>query len=416
MNRTVPPKRYPQRRGVGEWKEYSIKQLIEDKKFYIGDGYRAKNSELASSGIPFARAGNIDNGFNFEKVDLFPSECLHKVGEKTSKPDDIVFTSKGTVGRFAFVMPETQRFVYSPQLCFWRCSDKALIDSRWLYYWMYSREFREQVNSVKDQTDMAEYVNLNDQRNMFITLPPLPEQRAIASVLSSLDDKIDLLRRQNATLEAMAKTLFRQWFIEEADEGWEEKPLSSIATFLNGLACQKYPPENDVDKLPVLKIRELSGGISADSDWATSNVDEEYIVESGDVIFAWSASLMIKIWDGPKCVLNQHLFKVSSDSFPKWYYYLWCRHHLAEFISISASHATTMGHIKRGDLDAAMVLDPGTSELKRMTKIMGPALDKSISNAKQVKQLESLRDTLLPKLMSGEVRVNMGAHNDRSIS
>lgn len=238
-----------------------------------------------------------------------------------------------------------------------------------------------------------------------LALPPLEEQEAIASVLSSLDDKIDLLHRQNTTLERMAETLFRQWFVEEAQEDWEEKPLSNIANFLNGLACQKFPPTDAINKLPVLKIKELSSGISENSDWATSNVKLEYIVENGDVIFAWSASLMVKVWDGERCVLNQHLFKVTSQEFPKWFYLHWCKHHLDEFISISSSHATTMGHIKRGDLDMAMVKVPKSQELALMTEQMTPLLEKQIINAKQIKTLEKLRDNLLPKLMSGEVRV-----------
>ena len=236
-------------------------------------------------------------------------------------------------------------------------------------------------------------------------LPPLPEQRAIASVLSSLDDKIDLLHRQNKTLEAMAETLFRQWFVKEADEGWEEKPLSNVANFLNGLACQKYPPENDIDKLPVLKIKELRNGFTKDFDWATTDVKPEYIVENGDVIFSWSASLMVKMWDGEKCILNQHLFKVTSKDYPKWFYYQWCKHYLDEFVSISTSHATTMGHIKRGDLDVAMVLVPSKKELEEMTIIMDSLIEKLIKITKQIRTLEKLRDTLLPKLMSGEVRV-----------
>lgn len=246
-------------------------------------------------------------------------------------------------------------------------------------------------------------------RNHVHLLPahvPLPEeQKSIATVLSSLDDKIDLLHRQNQTLEAMAGILFRQWFVEEVQEDWEVRPLSSVANFLNGLACQKYPPKNDLEKLPVLKIKELSGGISETSDWASSEVKPEYIVENGDVIFAWSASLMVKVWDGEMCVLNQHLFKVTSSDFPKWFYLMWCKHHLAEFIAISASHATTMGHIKRGDLDAAMVIVPPENELKVMSEQMTPLLDKQIALAKQIRSLEKFRDTLLPKLMSGEVRV-----------
>ena len=99
------------------------------------------------------------------------------------------------------------------------------------------------------------------------------EQKAIASVLSSLDDKIDLLHRQNKTLEAMAETLFREWFVEGEQDDWEERPLSEIAEFLNGLACQKYPPKNEVDKLPVLKIKQLRNGLSNDGDWCTTEVD-----------------------------------------------------------------------------------------------------------------------------------------------
>jgi len=114
---------------------------------------------------------------------------------------------------------------------------------------------------------------------------------------------------------------------------------------------------------------------------------------------------MVKIWDGEKCILNQHLFKVTSEDYPKWFYYQWCKHYLEEFVSISASHATTMGHIKRGDLDAAMVLVPSKEELKEMTIIITPLVEKLIKNTKQIRTLEKLRDTLLPKLMNGEVRV-----------
>ncbi len=114
---------------------------------------------------------------------------------------------------------------------------------------------------------------------------------------------------------------------------------------------------------------------------------------------------MVKIWDDKRCILNQHLFKVTSETFPKWFYYQWCKYHLAEFIVISASHATTMGHIKRGDLDVVMVLLPTEEELAEMTAVMSPIISKIIENNKQIHTLEKLRNTLLPKLMSGEVRV-----------
>jgi type I restriction enzyme S subunit len=240
-----------------------------------------------------------------------------------------------------------------------------------------------------------------------LNLPPLPEQKAIAEVLSSLDEKIDLLHRQNKTLEDMAQALFRKWFIEEAKKDWEEKPLDEIADYLNGLACQKYPPENEIDKLPVLKIKELRNGFTENSDWATSKVDEKYIIELGDVIFSWSGSLMLKIWDGQKCVLNQHLFKVTSENYPKWFYYFWTKHHLEKFIGIANSKATTMGHIKRGDLSNSLVMVPNTEELLKMSERISPEFEKIILNCKQIANLEQQRDTLLPKLMTGAVRVKL---------
>lgn len=149
----------------------------------------------------------------------------------------------------------------------------------------------------------------------------------------------------------------------------------------------------------------MTAGITDNSDWATTEIKPEYIIKNGDVIFAWSASLMVKIWNGEDCILNQHLFKVTSEEYPKWFYYFWCKQHLREFIAIAQSHATTMGHIKRSDLDEAMVLIPNQEELDEMTTKMASILDKIQLNNNQINSLTKLRDTLLPKLMGGEVRV-----------
>jgi len=197
-----------------EWRTVKTSDLIAEGKLVINDGYRAKNSELSRSGLPFARAQNIDGGFHFDGADCFPERDLGKVGIKISQPGDVVFTSKGTVGRFAYVRPETPRFVYAPQLCFWRSLDHHTIDPRWLSFWMNSREFYVQYKGVAGQTDMAEYVSLRDQRAMHITLPPITEQRRIAHILGTLDDKIELNRRMNRTLERMAAAIFKSWFID----------------------------------------------------------------------------------------------------------------------------------------------------------------------------------------------------------
>ena len=391
---------------MAEWKEYKVSDLLDSKSLAIGDGYRAKNSELSNTGLPFARAGNINEGFDFTDADYFPAEDISKIGEKISRVGDIVFTSKGTVGRFAYVDESTPQFVYSPQLCYWRSQDKRLIHPRFLFYWMQGREFYSQVDAVKGQTDMADYVSLSDQRQMKITLPPLPEQQAIAEVLSSLDDKIDLLHRQNKTLEALAETLFRQWFVEEAEESWERKSLDQIAKYLNGLALQKYPV-NGGKSLPVIKIRELNQGITESTDRCSRAIPEQYVIQDGDILFSWSGSLQIVIWHDGEGALNQHLFKVTSEHYPKWFYYLATKHHLEDFRAVAESKSTTMGHIQRHHLTEAFISIPPEELFDQHDNSISPLIEKLIKNNAQIKILTKQRDTLLPKLMSGEVRVEM---------
>lgn len=277
--------------------------------------------------------------------------------------------------------------------------DPQKVNPKLLKYYTHSQPYYDWIQTVDNGATRGN-INAQTYASMPILLPERMEQDKIVNILGSLDDKIDLLHRENETLEAMAETLFRKWFIEDAKDNFEEKPLSSIAKFLNGIACQKYPPKNNLEKLPVLKIRELTNGINSDSDWATTDVSPEYIVHSGDIIFSWSASLMVKIWNGVDCILNQHLFKVTSDNYPKWFLYLWCKYHLNEFISIAESHATTMGHIKRSDLDNAFVLIPEQNDLCYMSNIMGPIFNRFDNNNKEIFSLVKMRDLLLHKLIS----------------
>lgn len=417
----------------------NVDVLLREGALLINDGYRAKNSELSNVGLPFARAGNINNGFHFADADRVPAQTLAKVGLKRSRPGDVVFTSKGTVGRFAFVREETPEFVYSPQLCYWRSLDPSRIDPRWLFYWMNGREFLLQFKGVSGQTDMAEYVSLRDQRAMNITLPPIEEQKAIASVLGALDDKIELNRRMNATLEAMARALFHSWFVDfdpvrakldgrpptaldpataalfpnsfqdselgHTPKGWEVRSLDRMAHYLNGLALQRYPP-GDGPTLPIIKIAQLRKGDTRGADRCSTDLPPNYIVQDGDVLFSWSGSLEVELWCGGPGALNQHLFKVTSPEFPKWFYYLWTGYHLDEFRLIAADKATTMGHIQRGHLRAAKVFIPPHPLLNAMTRIISPLIDQLVANRIQCRTLATALESLLAKLLCGEMALS----------
>jgi len=181
------------------------------------------------------------------------------------------------------------------------------------------------------------------------------------------------------------------------------KPLDEIADYLNGLACQKHPPIEGQKALPVIKIRELRQGITNNTDRASVDVPPKYIVEDGDVLFSWSGSLLVSIWSGGRGVLNQHVFKVTSASFPKWYFYQATKHHLDEFQRIASDKATTMGHIKRHHLTDAKMAIPGEELMAKGTEVLGTMLDRRFNALKQARILALVRDTLLPKLLSGEL-------------
>ena len=395
------------RGDIGRWRTAKLGDFIRVKHGFAFSGEGITTKETANV---LVTPGNfsIGGGFKSSKYKYYSGDF--PVTYKLSQGDIVVTMTDlskdgDTLGYGARVPARSGKtFLHNQRIGLVEFKHSS-IDRSFLYWVLRTPDYQGYVLGAATGTSVRHTAPSTIQQHEFLLPSSLEEQSAIATLLDSLDDKIDLLHRQNQTLEAMAETLFQQWFLESENEGWDEQPLSSIANFLNGLACQKYPPANDVDKLPVLKIRELSNGITDSADWATSSVRPDYIVEAGDVIFAWSASLMVKVWDGEKCVLNQHLFKVTSHEFPKWFYLRWCKHHLAEFITISASQATTMGHIKRGDLDAAMVLVPPPTVLDAMSQQMTPLLEKQIEIARQRKTLEKLRDTLLPKLMSGEVRM-----------
>ena len=281
---------------------------------------------------------------------------------------------------------------------------EGISNSKFIFYLAISDEFRDTAIQLMSGSSGRQRVETEALKQKVFSLPPLTEQKAIAEVLSSLDDKIDLLTRQNKTLEDLAQTYFRKWFVEDASEDWEEKGLDEIADFLNGLPLQKYPYKSG-KPMNVIKIKELNSGYSENTDICSSDVPEKYIVHSGDVIFSWSGSLVVDIWKYGVGALNQHLFKVTSDKYPKWFYYYWIKHYLPEFRIIAESKATTMGHIQRGHLSEAKVLVPRDDELNTMDETLQPLIEKIERNNTQILTLQKLRDTLLPKLISGEVRV-----------
>ena len=284
--------------------------------------------------------------------------------------------------------------------------NNEIVDSLFLYYLLVY--YKPVIENMGSGTTFKE-VSGSVMKALTVNIPNIDEQKRIAAILSSLDDKIELNRRINGNLEQQAQTLFNHYFIERPDllGKYKISNLTGIANYLNGLAMQKFRPQIEENGIPVLKIKELGQGYTdASSDICSENIADGYKVHNGDVIFSWSGTLMVKIWCGGLCGLNQHLFKVSSEIYPKWFYYFWTKHHLNKFIRIAQDKAVTMGHIKRNDLEASEILIPQMDILAKLDAIISPLFSQIIEMKCENRNLAAIRDILLPQLMSGKLKIN----------
>lgn len=301
-----------------------------------------------------------------------------------------------------------------------------------LYYFAISPDFRKRAIECMEGTSGRQRVNENALKTLELPIPEPQTQQSIAAVLSALDKKIALNKQINVRLEEMAKTLYDYWFVQfdfpdasgkpykssggemvfdetlkrKIPKGWEVKSLWKIAKYFNGLALQKYRPGNELDDfLPVIKIREMNEGVSSNTERAKTNIPKEAIIDDGDILFSWSATLEIKIWSQGKGALNQHIFKVTSSEYPKYFFYFELLNYLKHFKMIADLRKTTMGHITQDHLKQAYICIPSQPLLEKLEKIVTPIFQKMLITQKQNHQLTQLRDFLLPMLMNGQVSV-----------
>lgn len=253
-----------------------------------------------------------------------------------------------------------------------------------------------------------------------VELPSYENQKEVALVLSALDKRIENLRAQNRVLEQTAKTIYDYTFLQCAGHQttynktlnrnipaeWEIDNLYRIADFTNGLACQKYRPITEKEKLPVIKIREMHDGVTADTEFVRSDLPEKVIVNPGDLLFSWSASLEVMMWNGVKGGLNQHIFKVTpKEYFSLYFVYFQLKDYIGNFKRMAEARKTTMGHITTDHLNQSRIAIPDEETMKRFSSQVTPLFKKQLVNSQQIETLTTQRNTLLPLLMTGQIEV-----------
>jgi type I restriction enzyme S subunit len=399
------------------WKRYKLGEI---GRFKNGVNF---NRDDFGTDIPIINVKNLFRGrfATIDNLDCINQGAIKRIDDYKLKKGDILFARSSVkasgAGQVAMVdLLPSQLTAFSGFIIRYRITELEILDCNYLNYLLRSPTFRKYFQTIGTGTTIT---NLSQETlsNVEVEIPDIDEQRRIVTILSALDDKIELNLRMNTTLEAIAQAIFQRWFVDfqfpgfdgelvdGLPKGWREERLDEIAEFLNGLALQKFPAESETDYLPVIKIRELRQGVTNSSDKASRNIPNKYIINDGDVLFSWSGSLEVIIWSHGQGALNQHLFKVTSKDFPKWFYYWWTKHHLPNFQAIAQDKATTMGHIQRGHLTESIVNVPTREVLNQADEIMSPLLERYIETMLENKTLIRLRDSLLPKLMSGKIRV-----------
>jgi type I restriction enzyme, S subunit len=425
--------------------ETTFADLIQAGILEIGDGYRAKLSELGGSGSIFLRAGHVtDQGINFAGVERFSVECSPALRSKTSRPGDVVVTTKGnSIGRTAYVTSEMPEFVYSPHLSFWRSHKPARLVPGFLRYWANGLDFIGQLHGMKASTDMAPYLSLSDQRRLKLSLPDESTQKGIAEVLAALDEKIDLNRRMNGTLEAIAQAIFRSWFVDfdpVVAKAAGRPPVGmdddTATLFPSRFADSKVGPvpfgwhvgylvdvaeinvRQITERLAPVSIRYIDisavsvGRISAATQysWTSAPSRARRLVRHGDTL--WSCvrpnrrSYCLIRHPDPDLVVSTGFAVLSPlESSAITFVYLWTT--TDDFVDYLTSHAEGSAYpaVRPDSFARATVVIPPSQVLSVFESLVDPLLELIWRNEEEARTLEALRDALLPKLLSGEIRV-----------
>lgn len=424
-----------------------LEELASDGVLVLNDGYRTKQPELGDSGFPILRVAQIVDGRAEmpRDPDFVREEFRRKIGEKLAHSGDVVLCTKGTVGRRARIENSSPPFVYSPQVCFFRVLDDDVLNRDFLYYWLDSPEFGEQAAGLKAQTDMADYISLRDLRRVKMSLPEIATQREIGRTLRLLDDKIELNRRMNETLEGIARAIFKSWFMDfdpvhakmarrqppgmsaetaalfpeqlvTSDLGpipseWTVTPVGEAVRVVGGSTPSTKEPAywggphffatpKDLSELDSILLLSTERTIT---DGGVERISSG-ILPRGTVLLSSRAPIgYVAIARMPVSINQGFIAMVCDRDLPTSYVALWVNSNVEVFKQNAGG--TTFAEISKAVFRPLPILVPPRTILERFTNCVDPLFDRIEANLRESESLSEIRDALLPRLVSGEVRV-----------
>ena len=404
---------------MSEWQEVKLGELVD-----IGSSKRIFYEDYVNAGIPFYRSKEVIEKHNGNDIstDLFiTKEKFEQIKEKYGAPEtgDLLLTSVGTLG-IPYIVQEGEEFYFKDGNLTWFKNYKSNLYNEFLYYWIISPIGKNALDMMSIGSTQAA-LTIQGLKNLDFDVPPIEEQKAIASVLSSLDDKIDLLHRQNTTLERMAETLLRQWLVEEAQEDWKLVELGGYVDCFNGVSYKSAELNPSKVAMVTLKSFDRNGGFRLDGfKEFTGRFKEQHIVVQGDLVVAHTditqgaevignPVLVVNDTRYEHIVISMDLVKVKSKI--EWlsneFLYRMMRTREFKEHCLGYSNGSTVLHLSKQAIPAFEFFMPSKEKIENFTKLAKDLFSKKFKNIEQIQTLEKLRDNLLPKLMSGEVRVGI---------
>ena len=398
-----------------------------------------------ADGVPYIAIPQLRDGhISLEGVRRISDADYTDWTKKLSpQANDVIVVRRCNSGESAHV-PAGLKCAIGQNLVVLRADGKKLMPQylRWL---VRGTEWWEEVGKYINVGAVFDSLRCRDIPLFELPVPPLAEQGQIASVLSALDDRITLLRETNATLEAIAQALFKSWFVdfdpvrakmegrvpegmdeataalfpdgfEESElglvpKGWTNAPIYDMATFINGAAYKAFEPNAERRGRPIIKIAELKSGVTTQTAYSDVAMPDKYLIETGDILFSWSGnpdtSIDTFVWTFEKAWLNQHIFRVLPNASHERTFVLQMLRHLKPlFTELARNKQTTgLGHVTVADMKRELIAMPPVDLVRQFDLKVGPIHARIFENQRQAQTLSTLRDTLLPRLISGQLRL-----------